>query len=161
MTLTFERSPDTAAAIEVLRGVNDMITYADGARRSGLSVKRFKEVLASARRSLDRDMVGFGVVRGVGLKRLGPADKAHLTLDVTKRAARGLGRGLKRTAMADVDFNSMAQTDQHLHTTNRTVMAMTQRALRSNVEPPKPQVVTAPQPMPDVANLVSLAKKKG
>lgn len=164
--MTFERSPDTEAVINVLRGVNDEITYAQLARRTGLSVTRVKQVLPSARRILESDLIGFGVIRGEGLKRLAPGDKAVLTVDVLDRIGRASGRGLKRTELTDVDYNGMDKAAQHIHTGNRTIINLMRNQAKTKAQPPKPEEPKPEEPkpesapLPNVSNLIEMGNKK-
>jgi hypothetical protein len=157
MALVFERSPDTDAAISVLRGINDEISYADAAKRAGLGTPRFKCVLASARRALRSEGILFGVIRGEGLRRLTDQDKVKKPEAFKKRVMRGAGRELKDLSTI-ADFGALGKTDQHSVTLNRTILnAMRQSA---SVKPDKITPTASPQPMANVAVLASMKKKK-
>lgn len=150
MAFIFERSPDTDAVINVLRGCNDEISYVDAARRAGLGTDRLKAVLRSARNVLRSEGILFGTVVGEGLKRLTDADKVKKPEAFKKRVMRGAGRELKDLATI-ADFTSLSKTDQHSVTLNRTVLnAMRQSA---SVKPDKIAPTASPKPMPNTAML--------
>src|SRR5262245_54309878 len=148
MAMTFERSPDTDATVDVLQAVNGEIAYADLARRAGLSLKRLMQVLPSARRIHRNTGILFGVIRGVGLKRMSDSDKVRKPEAFKQRVFRGAGRELKD--LGHINYEPLSQTEQHSVTINKTVLnAMRQQAA---VKPEAPKVKTAAQPMPDVSN---------
>lgn len=157
MPINFERSADTDAAINVLRGVNHEIAYIEAARRAGLGLQRFKAVLPSARRALSNEGILFGVITGQGLKRLTDADKVKKPEAFKKRVFRGAGRELKHLATIS-DFGALSKADQHSVTLNRTVLnAMRKSAAVKSDEAEKP--VASPQPIPNVALLASFKAK--
>lgn len=156
MALTFERSPDTDAVINVLRGINDEISYGDMARRAGLGTDRAKAVLRSARQALRADGILFGTIIGEGLRRLSDLDKVKKPEAFKKRVMRGAGRELKDLSTI-ADFPALSKTDQHSVTLNRTILG----ALRQSaaVKPEKITPSASPQPMPNVSVLAQMKKK--
>lgn len=155
MAISFERSPDTEAAIQVLRGCNSEISYGEAARRANLSVQRFKAVLRSARNALRSEGILFGTVIGEGLRRLSDTEKVKKPEAFKKRVFRGAGRELRDLGTIS-DFGKLSKTDQHSVTLNRTIL----NALRqsSNVKPDKLSPSASPQPMPNVAVLAQMKK---
>ena len=141
MAMNFERSPDTDAVINVLRGVNSEISYKDAAQRSGLGIVRLKQVLRSARNALRSDGIIFGTIIGEGLRRLTDTDKVRKPEAFKKRVMRGAGRELKDLATIN-DFGALSKTDQHSATLNRTIL----HALRQSaaVKPDKIATQQAP-----------------
>lgn len=154
MALNFERSPDTDAVVNVLRGCNSEISYTEAAKRAGLGLPRLKAVLPSARRSLASEGILFGVITGEGLKRLTDQDKVRKPEAFKRRVMRGAGRELKHlTTIAD--FGALSKTDQHSVTLNRTILnAMRQSAA---VKPDK-IAPTTPLPLPNVTAIAAMKK---
>jgi hypothetical protein len=155
--MSFERSADTDSVIIALRGCNNEVSYRDLANQAGLTLQRTKQVLASARRVLRADNgVLFGVIRGVGLRRLTDVDKVKKPEAFKKRVFRGAGREIKDLGTIS-DFGGLSKADQHSVSTNRTVLNVLRH--QSNVKPEPPKATTAKQPMPDIAKLISMNKK--
>src|SRR5262245_28711617 len=119
MPMMLERSPDTEAVITVLAGVNDEISYGELARRAKLSVKRTKEVLASARRHLWKRHVLFGVIRGVGLKRLDAKGTLRDSDDTKKKLYRGSRRGIRKMDTANERLHELTPSEQVQFSINR------------------------------------------
>lgn len=134
MPLNFERSFLTETAVFILRGVNDEITYQGLAHRAGVTIERIKTVIPSARRILQNEKIIFGVITGVGLKRLGEADKARKTEVVKQKIARAAGRGEKEAAM--IDMEKLPSSDQLMVTTNRTIFHAIRRHALVKADPP-------------------------
>jgi hypothetical protein len=152
MSLTFDRSPDTNDVLEVLRGVNDEISYKDLAKKTSLTIARVKQVLPSARRMLfAQDGTLFGCIWGEGLKRMTDQDKARKPEAFKKRVFRGAGRELKH--LESIEISRLSKADQHMTTTNRTILELMRREAQVRSEPPPP-TQTAPKPLPDMKRLV-------
>jgi len=89
----FERSAETERLIDILRGVNDEISYANASRLAGFAIHGGTPALTSARRHLETQHgIVFDCVRGVGLRRLGDVEK----VTSTARHARSIRRTAKR-----------------------------------------------------------------
>jgi hypothetical protein len=151
MAMTFERSPDTDAVIDALRGCNNEISYRDLARQSGLTLGRAKQVLASARRALRADKILFGTIRGEGLRRLTDSDKVKKPEAFKKRVFRGAGRELKDLATI-ANFGALEKVEQHSCTINRTVLNVLRQQARVKPEVQKTDIT--PQPMANVSRLI-------
>lgn len=153
MPMTFERSADTDAVIIALRGCNNEISYTDLARQAGLTVARTKAVLPSVRRALFSESgVLFGVIWGIGLRRLTDADKVKKPEAFKRRVVRGAGREIKH--LGSIDYPNLQKSDQHSVTTNRTVLNVLRAQAKVKPELPKPSPI-APQPMANSEKLIS------
>jgi hypothetical protein len=152
MPLTFDRSPDTADVIAALRGVNGEISYKDLAKQAGVSIPRLKQVLPSARRVLfAENEILFGCVWGQGLRRMTDQDKVRKPEAFKKRVFRGAGRELKH--LESIDLGRLSKSDQHITTTNRTILELMRREAQVKTEAPAP-MQTAPKPLPNMGRLV-------
>lgn len=127
---TFERSADTDKIIEVLRGVNDEITYSELASRTRLSRTRCKQLLRTARKALMKDKIVFGVEIGVGLARLADGDKVHLAARRKRHIGREAHRGIKEIETIE-QFDKLSGADQIMATTNRTIFSLMKQQARS------------------------------
>ena len=156
MVMSFERSPDTGAVMTVLTGVNDEITYQDLARRSGLGLRRVKEVLASARRGLLSKDILFGTIRRVGLKRMAPTDTVKASEAGKKKAGRLFKREIRKLDTVK-DTQGLSNVEQIQLSTNRTAFHYAQQAMLAKPPAPPRPTVNAPE-MPQAANLVRLKK---
>lgn len=157
MQMIHERSPDTDAVVNALRGINDEVSYRDLAHRANLSLGRTKEVLASARRILvNENGILFGCMRGIGLKRMSDTDKVKKPASFRKRVFRGAGREIKHLATI-ADYENLTKSDQNIVSIERiSLNAIRQQA---SVKPQEKKVATAPSPLPNIQNLVDLKKK--
>lgn len=153
--LTFERSIDTQTVIDTLRGVNDEISYGHLAQRCKLSTARVKQVLASARRSLRRENILFGVIFGQGLRRLGDLDKARKTENIKRKISRAAKREIKDLATIE-HFEALPNIEQTMVSTNRVVLHVI--AQQAMVKPELKQSAPSAQ-VPNVARLLSATKK--
>jgi hypothetical protein len=153
--MIFERSPDTDAVISVLRGCNNEIDYRDIARQSGLAVGRAKQVLASARRALRSERILFGSIRGVGLRRLTDGDIVKKPEAFKKRTFRAAGREIKDQGLI-ANFGALLKSQQHISTTNLTLLNVIRQQANVKVEAPKEK--TAPAPAANVAQLINSRK---
>jgi hypothetical protein len=151
MPFTFERSPDTDAVIDVLRGCNDQIAYPDIATRAGLTLERAKGVLASARRVLRKDGILFGTIMGHGVHRLTDLDKVKKPETFKRRVARGAGREIKDLSTI-ADFGKLSKTDQHCVTLNRTLLHAIKQS--ASVQPEKVKPATTAAPLPNTGALI-------
>jgi hypothetical protein len=124
--LTFERSPDTEAAVVALRGINELTSYETLAKRAGLKVARLKGVLPSARRILRAEKMLFGIERGIGVRRMADLDKVRKSEDTKKRMSRTAKRGIKELETIE-HFELLAPPDQLVVTTNRTIFHLIQQ----------------------------------
>lgn len=156
MPITFERSADTEAVIVALRGCNGEIGYAELAKQAGLSVKRMKQVLSSARRALRSESgLLFGTIIGEGLRRLSDADKVKKPEAFKKRVFRGAGREIKDLSTIS-DFGNLSKSDQHSVSTNRTILNVLRQQSLVKPEPKKQEA--AHQPMADISKLIQMRK---
>lgn len=155
MALNFDRSPDTDAVINTLRGVNSEISYTEAARRSGLGVIRLKAVLRSARNALRSEGILFGTVVGEGLKRLTDQDKVRKPEAFKKRVMRGAGREIKDLNTIS-DFGALSKADQHITTLNRTVLHSIRQSAAVKLDKIQPQTTSAP--LPNVTKLTGMRK---
>jgi len=157
MPMTWERHPDTDAGVRVLRGVNDQISYLDYAKRAKLSLERAKEVLPNVRRILSHEKILFGVVRGIGLVRLGDSEKVKLPVRRMKQI-HGQSKRIIRELDTIENFELLGQDERQQATTYRTIAnAIRQQAL---VKYKAPQVSASATGAP-VPNVAALLKKKG
>jgi hypothetical protein len=154
MPLTFERSPDTDAVINVLRGVNAEISYQEIAKRSGLGLPRMKSVLTSARRTLRSEGILFGTIIGEGVKRLTDQDLVRKPEAFKKRVMRGAGRELKDLGI--INYDALSKLDQHSTTINRTILSAIRQS--AAVKPEKIVPTASPKPMANVERLVAMKK---
>ena len=114
---TFSMSADTRAAFDLLASakVGGTVTYDDLAavtRRDVRGDDRY--VVASARRALEREGVIFGVLHGVGLKRLTDAE----ILADAERAYPRIRRASRRAALRALsieNFDALSAEDKSRH----------------------------------------------
>lgn len=93
----FVMSKETQAIVEVLRGVNQEISYPHLSAAVGIAVTGNTPALASARRHLESaEGIVFDVVRGQGLVRLDDVGKVASTARHARSISRAARRGKKR-----------------------------------------------------------------
>jgi len=159
MAINTDRSPDTQAVVDVLRGVNGEILYKDLARRASLSLARTKSVLTNARRILQGDNILFGTMTGIGLKRLTDEDKVRLPRNDFKKLKRAARRARKKSETID-NFDQLSLVNQTQVTTDRYLFSLIEGQAESQLKPAAPStkpVVEAPE-MPTAENLIRLKK---
>lgn len=152
MGLIFERSLATEATVVVLRGVNDEITYDEGARRAELPRSTFIAVLPSAQRILERENIVFGRIKGIGLRRLSESERAKKTEADKKKLMRASSRAGKHAAQ--IDMTKLAPREQLMVTTNRTIFSLLHRVTNT---PDNPVHITPVQA--DLNKLIELVTK--
>lgn len=155
MPMNFERSLLTESVVSILRGVNDEITYQALARRANVSIEQVKSVRNSAQRILAKEKIEFGVITGIGLKRLNEIGKAHALPARQKRLGRAAGRLEK--AAARINTEQVPPAEARMVTTARTVANLIKRAAFSKPDEPEPNPVEPPST--DTSKIVQLGKK--
>lgn len=129
-TLNFTRHPETDALAAVLRSVNGEISYIDASKRVGVSVRRVKQLLGSARRILVKEKIIFGTISNYGLRRLGDGEKVVKSENDKKKIGRASVRALRSLeTIQEPEKLSLAQ--QSAASINRTIFALTARSSRA------------------------------
>jgi hypothetical protein len=154
MPMNFERSLLTETIISFLRGVNDEITYVAIAQHAGVTVKRMKSSLPSARRALERENIEFAPIHGLALRRMNEIAKAHKSEAYKQRISRAAYRAEKHAAA--IDLERLPPSDQVMVTINRTTFSAIRRQAQAKVEAVEVPKVEAPST--DTSNLVNLIK---
>jgi hypothetical protein len=160
MPITIERHVDTVAVLDILRGTNGEITYRDLARRAGLTDKRTKTVLGSARRMLANEGVLFGCIWGEGLKRLTDQDKVRKPEAFKRRVAKGAARELKHLGTIQ-HHDKLSKDEQARVTVNRTILGVLQTQARVKAEEIKVAPTPVPQPPPLIHTGRLIATRRG
>lgn len=112
----FRLGVDTQTLLKYLETipVGEIVSYEVLGNLIGCDVQSDRGSLESARRLLVRDnQIVFGVVRGVGLKRLNPSEVVEQEGETVTKIRRATKRSLKRLASAD--FDSLSKPDQNKH----------------------------------------------
>lgn len=154
--LNFQRSSDTEAIATALRGVNSEISYLALANQAALTVDRLKSLLPSARRSLQRERILFGVITGVGLRRLGEMEKVELSTAAIRKTSRAAKRGVKILDTI-TNFEQLPPTQQVTASINRTCLHATIRECTVSVRAPTKTVAVTDSMIAD--NVSRLVKK--
>lgn len=113
--LTGRTTADRIACYEILETAErgEVITYNRLSKACGRDIRKFRSGLDSARDRLLEIGIVFQTVRGVGLRRMEPAEHvrdAQATVIGVRRKAQ---KGLKRAAAAQVDEMTSAQRIEH------------------------------------------------
>jgi hypothetical protein len=94
--------------------VGDVISYSDISDIIGRDIQEDRGSLNTARnRLLEDESMCFGIVRGVGLKRLDDAEKVMAADGYLGKIRRASNRGLK--TLASTDYSSLSKEDKLKH----------------------------------------------
>lgn len=155
MRKSFERSDDTDRLVVTLRGVNGSIAYKQLAEQVGLSVRRTKTMLASARRILLNEKIAFGTINGFGIERLDDTGKSKQGGVHIAKIGRAAKRGIKHLEAVDHP-ELMSNADQLMHTTRRTIL----NAVRGQAMVPVTAKPMTDKPMIESDKLIQLINRK-
>lgn len=114
-----EKSADTLVIENRLRNseVGDIIEYSDLSRLLGRSVTEFcRSNISTARNTLSKEHIHFGVIRGLGLRRLTADEAVAAGREYVDRARRTSHRGCKHLARVEFDKLSDESKKDHLTT---------------------------------------------
>jgi len=147
--ITIERSVDTDKTVDALRGVNNEISYESLCAATGLPMARQRQVLASARRILEKEGILFGAMWKIGLRRLFDSDKVVQSEHTKKRIGRAASRGVKRLDTIS-DYDKLSKNEQQTAAINRIVFSVVKAQSRA-----KPEKILEAVAKPDVEKVAS------
>lgn len=150
--MMFKRSQLTDQVIDLLRGVNEEISYSELAKRLKVPVPDAKKVLPTARKVLMNEQIMFEAIVGYGLQRLDDSGKVIKSEKNKKRLRSTSKRSLKELETIH-DYNKLTHDEQIKATINRTLFEVILR----EPEPPKDDLgIVKPDPATNVVKIPKL-----
>lgn len=126
-----EISGETKQLIEILSdcGVGQLLEYEDLASKIGLSYgsPQFRSAVQTARKSVEKEeRFVFGVIRGVGLKRL---NDSEIVAD-SKGSLRGINRKCRRarSKLECAKYEALSAVEKQIHNVNLAVAGAIEQA---------------------------------
>jgi len=149
----FKRSQLTESVIDLLKGVNDDVSYSELAKRAKVTVPDLKKVLPSARRILLDENILFEPITGYGLQRLTDEGKVGKSEKNKRRLRSGSKRSLKELSTI-TEYDKLSPADQIKTTINRTLFEIILR----EPEPVKEELTPTDVKLSN--NIISIPKLK-